>query len=98
VPDAKALLDELREFRVDFTATRHMQCSARSGALDDLVLSLALAVWRARAGLGTDALSVMNFYRVQTAQEHKADKMPGGAKGKEDRLPWLENLSRTRSQ
>src|SRR5690349_9142791 len=43
---------ELQEFRVDFTAAGHLTFNARSGKHDDLVLALAIAVWRAYGGGG----------------------------------------------
>jgi hypothetical protein len=85
VPEAKALLDELRTFRVNFTAAGHMQFAARKGAHDDLVTALSLAIWRARADIGSDALSVLNFYRAQAAQERRPEGPP---KGEDERLPW----------
>ena len=42
-----------------------MTFSARSGAHDDLVLALAIAVWRAKRGIGPPLLS---FYRAQLQQ------------------------------
>lgn len=46
--EAANLVKELQDFRVGFTATGHLTFNARSGAHDDLVLALALAVWRSR--------------------------------------------------
>lgn len=47
LPDLTALKGELQNFRVGFTATGHMQFEARSGAHDDLVLAVAIALWYA---------------------------------------------------
>jgi hypothetical protein len=44
------LVRELQDFRVEFTATGHLTFNARSGKHDDLVLALAIAVWRAHGG------------------------------------------------
>jgi hypothetical protein len=48
LPDEKALTRELQDFRIDFTATGHMTFAAKVGKHDDIVLALALAVWRSR--------------------------------------------------
>jgi hypothetical protein len=44
----------LGRLRVEFTAAGHLTFNARSGKHDDLVLALAIAVWRAHGG-GMDA-------------------------------------------
>ena len=46
LPEAVTLVRELQDFRVRFTDLGHMQFSAREGKHDDLVLALAIAVWR----------------------------------------------------
>jgi hypothetical protein len=48
LPEAANLVKELQDFRVGFTATGHMTFNAREGKHDDLVLALALAIWRSR--------------------------------------------------
>jgi hypothetical protein len=48
--EAETLVRELRDFRVEFTAAGHLTFNARSGKHDDLVLALAIAVWRAYGG------------------------------------------------
>jgi hypothetical protein len=48
--EAETLIRELQDFRMEFTAAGHMTFSARSGKHDDLVLALAIAVWRAHRG------------------------------------------------
>jgi hypothetical protein len=50
LPEAETLVRELQEFRVEFTAAGHLTFNARSGKHDDLVLALAIAVWRAYGG------------------------------------------------
>jgi hypothetical protein len=47
LPDAPALVSELQDFRINFTETGHATFNARSGKHDDLVLALAIALWRA---------------------------------------------------
>jgi len=48
--EAETLVRELQDFRVEFTAAGHLTFNARSGKHDDLVLALAMAVWRAHGG------------------------------------------------
>lgn len=50
LPEAETLVHELQDFRVDYTAAGHLTFNARSGKHDDLVLALAIAVWRAHGG------------------------------------------------
>jgi hypothetical protein len=45
--EAETLVRELQDFRIEFTAAGHLTFNARSGKHDDLVLALAIAVWRA---------------------------------------------------
>ena len=47
LPEAATLIRELQNFRVNFTDSGHMTFNARQGKHDDLVLALAIAVWRA---------------------------------------------------
>jgi hypothetical protein len=47
LPDAPVLRTELEDFRASITDSGRWTFGARSGAHDDLVLALALAVWRA---------------------------------------------------
>ena len=48
--EAETLVRELQDFRVEFTAAGHLTFNARCGKHDDLVLALAIAVWRAHGG------------------------------------------------
>ena len=48
--EAETLVRELQDFRVEYTAPGHLTFNARSGKHDDLVLALAIAVWRAHGG------------------------------------------------
>jgi hypothetical protein len=50
LPEAEVLIRELSDFRVQFTTAGNMAFNARSGRHDDLVLALAIAVWRAEGG------------------------------------------------
>jgi hypothetical protein len=62
LPESGALVRELSDFRVDFTASGHMTFSARSGSHDDLLLALCIACWRAKVA---DGPSLLSFYRSQ---------------------------------
>lgn len=46
LPEAKALMAELQDFRVNFSDAGFASFGARVGKHDDLVLALALAVWQ----------------------------------------------------
>jgi hypothetical protein len=48
--EAETLVRELQDFRVEYTAAGHLTFNARTGKHDDLVLALAIAVWRAHGG------------------------------------------------
>src|SRR5689334_11903181 len=48
--EAETLVRELQDSRVEFTAAGHLTFNARTGKHDDLVLALAIAVWRAHGG------------------------------------------------
>jgi hypothetical protein len=80
--EGPVLVSELQNFRIDFTAAGSMTFNARSGAHDDLVLALAIAVWRAKSGGGSPLLS---FYRMQMheARQGKAasSATPGWKRG-----------------
>jgi hypothetical protein len=51
LPEAAELVRELQDFRVKFTENGHMTFNAREGKHDDLVLALAIAVWRAQKNI-----------------------------------------------
>src|SRR6516164_10106582 len=59
---AETLVRELQDFRMEFTPAGHMTFNARSGKHDDLVLALAIAVWRAHGG-GTVGSEYYRFLR-----------------------------------
>ena len=44
------MVRQLQDFRCEFTAAGYLTFNARSGKHDDLVLALAIAVWRAADG------------------------------------------------
>jgi len=62
--DAPALVSELQDFRCHVTANGHWTFNARSGKHDDLVLALAIALWRAYGGDGQGA-GLLEYYRRQ---------------------------------
>jgi hypothetical protein len=47
IPDALALVGELQNFRAEYSESGYIRFNARSGKHDDLVLALAIALWRA---------------------------------------------------
>jgi hypothetical protein len=50
LPEAETLIRELQDFRVQFTQAGSLTFNARSGRHDDLVLALAIAIWKAEGG------------------------------------------------
>lgn len=53
--EAAELVRELQDFRVKYTENGHLTFNAREGKHDDLVLALAIAVWRAQKQLAQPA-------------------------------------------
>jgi hypothetical protein len=49
--ESAVLVRELQDFRVKYTDSGHLTFNAREGRHDDLVLALAIAVWRARKNI-----------------------------------------------
>jgi hypothetical protein len=49
--EAAELVRELQDFRVRYTEAGHLTFNAREGKHDDLVLALAIAVWRAQKNI-----------------------------------------------
>jgi hypothetical protein len=47
IPDATALVNELQNFRAEYSDSGYIRFNARSSKHDDLVLALAIALWRA---------------------------------------------------
>src|SRR5262249_1702531 len=62
LPDAPALVAELQDFRCEVSDNGHWMFNARSGKHDDLVLALAIALWRAYGGDG-QGLGLLEYYR-----------------------------------
>ena len=60
--EADTLVRELQDFRCEFTAAGHLTFNARSGKHDDLVLALAIAVWRAADG-GMSNAGIFRYYQ-----------------------------------
>jgi hypothetical protein len=60
--EADTLVRELQDFRCEFTAAGHLTFNARSGKHDDLVLALAIAVWRAADG-GMSNAGLFRYYQ-----------------------------------
>jgi hypothetical protein len=55
LPDAPVLMRELQNFRMRYTQAASVTWSAREGEHDDMVLSLALALWLAEQAAALDA-------------------------------------------
>jgi hypothetical protein len=85
LPEAATLVAELQNFRVDFTAAGHMTFNARSGAHDDMVLALAIAVWRVKGAGGPPLLS---YYRAQVDAAKAVAAALDGTGSDAERLPW----------
>jgi hypothetical protein len=62
LPEAPILVGELQNFRVRYSDGGHMSFSAREGKHDDLVLALAIAVWRAMRPI-SGAEAWLEYYR-----------------------------------
>ena len=60
--EAETLARELQDFRVEYTASGNLTFNARSGKHDDLVLALAIAIWRAHGG-GMPCWGIWEHYR-----------------------------------
>jgi len=52
IPDAAAFLEELRDFRVEFSASGNLSYNAKSGRHDDMISAAAVAAWRLSDGAG----------------------------------------------
>jgi Terminase RNaseH-like domain len=62
LPDAPALVAELQDFRGVVSDTGYWKFGARSGKHDDLVLAVAIALWRANGG-GIGCFGTFEYYR-----------------------------------
>src|SRR5262249_24137178 len=64
LPDAPALVAELQDFRCEVSDSGHWTFNARSGKHDDLVLALAIALWRRYGGDG-QGTGLLEYYKRQ---------------------------------
>lgn len=62
LPDAPALVAELQEFRAEVTDSGYWKFGARAGKHDDLVLAVAIALWRAH-GDNQAGFGLLEYYR-----------------------------------
>jgi hypothetical protein len=62
LPDAPALVAELQEFRAEVTDSGYWKFGARAGKHDDLVLAVAIALWRAH-GDNQPGWGLLEYYR-----------------------------------
>jgi hypothetical protein len=70
--EAAALVAELQDYRINFTAAGALTFNARQGKHDDLVLALAIAAWQAYGGgLG---MNMFEFYRREAAKLADGDE------------------------
>jgi hypothetical protein len=65
--EAETLVRELQDFRVRYSDNGYMTFNAREGKHDDLVLALAIAVWKAMRPV-TGAEAMLEFYRRQVEE------------------------------
>jgi hypothetical protein len=72
LPEAETLVRELQDFRMEFTAAGHLTFNARSGKHDDLVLALAIAVWRAYGG-GNGSWELFQLQRRKAGLESASE-------------------------
>lgn len=61
MPDAAALVSELQDFRADVTDSGYWKFGARAGKHDDLVLALAIALWRSHGD--NQNAGIIEYYR-----------------------------------
>jgi hypothetical protein len=64
--EAETLVRELQDFQVEFTPAGHLTFNARAGKHDDLVLALAIAIWRAYGG-GMSSWGLFELTRQRAA-------------------------------
>jgi hypothetical protein len=62
LPDAPALVAELQEFRAEVTDSGYWKFGARAGKHDDLVLAVAIALWRSH-GDNQAGFGLLEYYR-----------------------------------
>src|SRR5262249_5002131 len=66
IPDAAALVNELQNFRAEYSDTGYIRFNARSGKHDDLLLATACALWRAHG----DGDAGFNNWMEYMARQH----------------------------
>jgi hypothetical protein len=80
--DVQALIAELQDFRAEVTDSGYWRFGARAGKHDDLVLALAIALWRA---VGRDSTTGMLEYYRELVEEHRANPVaPGSMEAREE--------------
>jgi hypothetical protein len=80
LPDATALVGELQSFKADFTDTGYVKFNARSGAHDDLVLAIGVALWRA---YGDDQhTGLLEYYKQAAARGGFSELKPNAEKAR----------------
>jgi hypothetical protein len=80
LPDAFALKNELSTMQADFTDTGYIKFNARSGAHDDLVLALGIALWKSygqsEATSGLFEFTMRQAFGLVPKRSADADKSP----------------------
>jgi hypothetical protein len=70
LPDVQVLVSELQDFQAQVTDSGYWRFGARSGKHDDLVLALAIALWRS---VGRDSTTgLIEFYRLAVEEDRIA--------------------------
>jgi hypothetical protein len=77
LPEAPILVGELQNFRMRFSENGRLTFNAREGKHDDLVLALAIAVWRAMRSHGGPE-GWLEYYRRLNEQEGLSSSKPKG--------------------
>jgi hypothetical protein len=77
IAEASVLVSELQNFRAEYSDSGHIRFNARSGAHDDLVLALAIALWKAHG----DGESTFNNW-ISYAQRANGAAVANAAKSK----------------
>jgi len=77
LPEAPILVGELQNFRVRYSEGGYLTFNAREGKHDDLVLALAIAVWRAmRPITGAEAFLEVMRRQVEEPNRYNTDMDP----------------------
>ena len=74
LPEAAALVGELQDFRADVTDSGYWKFGARAGKHDDLVLALAIALWRAHGD--EQHTGLLEYYKRAAAGNFAPDQRP----------------------